>query len=311
MPATLLLVLIPYLINANLFNFKTLIIALFAVSTHYLSFGQNSLLDTAMGYDVNDQNKSHHPLISGRIKLSTAHNVIHWGLCGLAIFGVLISLYYAVNQLFAVIFLFMFYVFGIAYNAGLSKESLFGFLPISICFTSLAAFGYMLSHVGFDYLGFLLLAYFFMTILFQISWSGHLKELEMKERSNILVRMGAKVEKGRFTPGYSAIYGVVIKLINVPVLGVLILAEGLDWTKILWLGIMIGLVCGYLLKLIAPRKYIRSKELRNMSIMEILTIYTPVPLVLPWQEASILMLIGVAYFLIMNRILWGTSYPRV
>jgi len=126
------------------------------------------------------------------------------------------------------------------------------------------------------------------------------------------VKMGAKVEKGRFEPGHSDYYGAVIKGINVPILGYLLVAEKeFDVTQFMWFLTMVVLV-GYLLfKLVKPREYIRAKELRNMSIMEILTIYTLVPLVLPWLEASILMLFGIIYFLTANHLLWGVSYPRV
>ena len=176
----------------------------------------------------------------------------------------------------------------------------------------MGAWGWFLSHNSLNTVGWLLLAYFFMTILFQISWSGHLKELQMKERSNILVKMGAKVEKGMFEPSYSMIYGGVVKFINVPILGSLLLWANFDFTRLIWLVVIILGTSHFLFRLIKPRQYIREKELRNMSLMEILTIYAPIPLVLPWLEATILMLFGVAYFWVMNKLLWGVaSHPRV
>lgn len=315
-PATILLILVPYLAGAPLFSWRALAIGLFALLAHWISFGHNSLMDTAMGYDRVDPSKSHHPLIAGRISLTVAHKVIHWGLCGLAVLSILISLSFSPNPLFAVISIFLWVVFGYAYNSGLSKESLLGFLPISVCFTAMGAWGWFLSHNSLDRLGWLLLAYFFTTILFQISWSGHLKELELKERSNILVKMGARIYEGEqskgFLPGKAWIYGCVVKLFNVPVLGVLILIEGFNFTRLLWLSPLTVLVGYALFKLIKPREYIREKELRNMSMMEILTIYTPIPLVLPWLESIILMVFGVAYFWSMNKCLWGVAtHPRV
>jgi len=263
-----------------------------------------------MGYDLRDKSKSHHPLVAGRISMSAAHNVIHWGLCGSAALTILISLAFSPNPTLALVSIFLWFVFGYSYNSGLSKECLLSFLPISICFTAMGAWGWFLSHNSLDRLGWLLLAYFFVTILFQISWSGHLKELELKERSNILMKMGARVEKGIFLPGYAVAYGLTIKLINVPILGSLLI-QGLDPSRMLWLGVMIVATSVTLAYLICLRRYNRAKELRNMSIMEILTIYTPIPLVLPWLEASILMLFGLAYFVLMNKALWGVEYPRV
>jgi len=265
-----------------------------------------------MGYDLKDPSKRHHPLVAGRLSMTSAHNVIHWGLSWGAVLAILISLTFSPNPTLALVSIFLWFVFGYAYNAGLSKECLLSFLPISICFTAMGAWGWSLSHNSLDRLGWLLLAYFFMTILFQISWSGHLKELELKERSNILVKMGAKVENGKFTPGYSMVYGGVIKFVNVPVLGAFMLLEKFDITRLIWLSVLVLLVAHYLFKLIKPRLYVREKELRNMSVQEILTIYAPIPLVLPWLEAIILMLFGVIYFLVANRLLWGVaSHPRV
>ena len=309
-PATLLLVLVPYLTNAPFFDVKLLILALYSVLVHYFSFGHNSLLDTAMGYDVKDPSKAHHPLVSGVIKLSTAHNVIHFGLGTLAVIGTLFSLY-AANPVLAILCLFNFWTWGHCYNDGTSKTSLLSFLPICLCFTFLGAWGWFLSHGTMNYLGLLLLAYFFMTILFQISWSGHLKELELREHSNILVKMGAKVENGNFEPSYALVYGGVIKFVNVPILGGLLLGFNLDVFRLIWLCLMIALVCRYLFKLIQPREYVRERELFNMSIMEVLTIYTPIPLVLPWLEAIILMAMGIVYFFGMNKALWRVSYPAV
>jgi len=331
-PATILLILVPYLTNASLFSPETLVIGLFALFTHWVSFGHNSLMDTAMGYDLADPSKSHHPLVAERISMPAAHNVIHWGLSISAVAAILISLTFSPIPTFALVSIFLWFVFGYAYNSGLSKECLFSFLPISICFTAMGAWGWFLSHSSLDRLGWLLLTYFFMTILFQISWSGHLKELELKERSNILVKMGARVvtpvwtEKGPqkladvlekegyvwFQPGHALAYGWMIKFINVPCIGALILAMNLDLSRALWLVVLVVLIMVSLAKLTLPRRYIRAKELRNMSIMEILTIYAPVPLVLPWLEASILMLFGVAYFWGCNKLLWGVaSHPRV
>jgi 4-hydroxybenzoate polyprenyltransferase len=310
-PATVLLILVPYLTDASLFSLEALVVGLFALLAHWVSFGHNSLMDTAMGYDRRDPSKSHHPLVAGRISMAAAHNVIHWSLSGLAVVAILISLALSSNPTLAIISIFLWFVFGYAYNSGLSKECLLSFLPISTCFTAMGAWGWFLSHSALDRLGWLLLAYFFMTILFQISWSGHLKELELKEGSNILVKMGAKVWRGKFTPGYSMVYGGVVKFINVPILGGFLLLESFDWSRFLWLILMVGSTAYVLFKLITPREYKREKELQKMSVMEIVTIFTPLPLVLPWLEATLLMLFGVAYFVLMNKALWGVEYPRV
>lgn len=316
-PATILLILVPYLNGVNMFTAEALIIGFFALLAHWISFGHNSLMDTAMGYDLKDPSKSHHPLITGKISLTAAHNVIHWSLCGLSVVAIMISLSVSPNPLSAVICILLWFVFGYSYNSGLSKESLLSFLPISICFTAMGAWGWFLSHTALNHLGWLLMIYFFMTILWQISWSGHLKELGLKERSNILVLLGARVEGGQFKPGWSGIYGISIKMINLTI-GLFLATWNSRWWSgvehsfrfIWWVGMML-LACFFLKKLVMTRKYVRGEELFNMSIMEIITIYLPIPLVLGWLEASILMIMGVVYFFGMNHLLWEKPYPRV
>jgi len=73
---------------------------------------------------------------------------------------------------------------------------------------------------------------------------------------------------------------------------------------LLGVGVMTALLC-------MPRDYDRATELKRMSFMEIISIYAPIPLMLPWALAVSLMAAGVAYFYAVNKTLWGVSYPRV
>jgi len=314
-PATLLLVLVPYLTNAPFFDIKLLFLALYSIATHYFSFGHNSLMDFALGYDQKDPSKQHHPLISGEISLHIAHKVIHFGQILLTFLAVYISFVHSPNFGLALATFSIFMVSGYAYNCGLSKESILGFLPISLCFTCLGAWAWFLSHNSINQLGWLLLAYFFMTILFQISWSGHLKELELRERSNILTKMGAKVDvtwKGEkvFVPGKAWIYGWFIKAFNI-ILGGVLCFYNFTFVRLVYWVLLASATLFYLHKLTKPRVYRRNRELLSMSVMEILTIYTPIPLVLPWFEAIILMAVGVVYFFGMNLWLWRVPHPAV
>ena len=314
-PATLLCILVPYLHNAIFFDLRTLILAVSAVLFHYFSFGANSLMDTAMGYDREDPSKQHHPLVSGVIKLQEAHNVIHWGLAILTAWATLLTLWISPNPGVAMAALIFWVAFGHAYNDGLSKESLFGFMSISICCTASAAWGWFLSHGSLDNLGALYLAYVFFTILFQISWSGFIKEMQIGERSNILTRIGALLDvtwKGEkeFKPGKSIFYGYFIKVFNL-ILGGFLLWPQYSWVRLVWYMLLVTLASFYLDKLTKPRIYNRGKELLSMSVMEILTIYLMIPIMLGFLEASLLMAAGVLYFFILNLILWGKPYPRV
>lgn len=314
-PATLLFILTPYLHNAEFFDVKTLVIAVTAVIIHYLSFGHNSLIDTSQGYDLKDPSKRHHPLLSGAISLTAAHNVIHWGLIMITAFAGLYTLWLSPNPSWAIFFLLMCFVFGMGYNNGLSKESIIGFLAISICFTAMGAWAWLLSHEWFGELGLLWLAYVFFTLLFQISWSGFIKEIGIEERSNILHKMGAHLDvvrngKPSFRPGMAIYYGAILKLVNIALIVPMILINYKRWIWV-WYVVLSSLAIFYAYRLLVPRVYDRGKELMNMSLMEIFTIFLPIPVILQWLEATVLMTSGILYFFLINKILWGKPYPRV
>jgi hypothetical protein len=204
-------------------------------------------------------------------------------------------------------------MFGYAYNSGLSKESLLGFLPISICFTFMGAWGWFLSHETLDRIGQLYLGYVFCTILFQIAYSGFLKEIEVKERSNLLVKMGARVEdKGvkHFTPGGSRFFAWFAKTLNL-FFGFLLLLQNYNIVRLVIFVIFTVLIFHRLHQLTKPRIYIRGKELLSMSVMEILTIYLAPWLMLEPLTTIALEIIGVVYFFAVNKAIWSVPYPAV
>jgi hypothetical protein len=319
-PATILLILTPYLANANLLTLETLAIAVFALLAHWISFGNNTLLDFALGYDQKDPSKQHFPLHRGVISLHAAHNVIHWSLSALAIIAILVCLSFSPNPLLAVISIFLWFVFGYSYNSGLSKESLFAFLPISICFTFMGSFGWFLSHSNLNMTGWLYLGYVFFVILFQIGWSGCLKELEVKERSNILVKMGAQVTvdqdfprdttEKHFSPGLSWVFGWFVKGFNL-LFGMLLLWQNYSLVRVVIYCVFDVLIITSLYKLTKPRVYNRDKELLKMSLMEILSIYLVPWLMLDPLTVVILEVIGVIYFFGVNLWLWKMPAPKV
>lgn len=314
MPATLFLILVPYLTNGTLISLETLEVALFAVLAHYLSFGHNSLMDTYGGWDLKDPSKASHPLVAGRISMTAAHNVIHWGLALLAILGCIITFQLSPTPVIALLCLLMWFVWGHSYNDGLDKESLFSFVPISLCFTFMGMYGWFLSHGSLNMTGWLYIGYVFFLILFQISYEGCLKELEIRERSNILVKFGAEVRVvggiKRFIPGRSGNYGVVTKGLNV-FFGLLLLLWNFNQVRLVAFVILSALIFTLLHQLVKPRLYIRDKELLSMSIMEILSIYLAPWLMLDPLTVIILEVIGIFYFFGINLWLWKMPAPKV
>jgi len=287
---------------------KFLVIAAYASLLHFLSFGHNTLMDYYE--DMKDSSKSHHPLITGEIGITKAHNLLHWGLIAIFITGILITIAISPAPLMGMIFLFLFSVFGQAYNDGLSKRSIFAFVPISACFTSLSLWAWFLSHSNLNFIGWVLIGYFFMVILFQISYSGCLKELEIKEESNLLIKLGARIEDGTFKGGFAASYGIFAKSINLA-LGVYLLWLSYSLMKTLWLLIVVAIASYLTYELVRTRKWNRDKTLLQMSLQEIAVLYLPIPLLLDPFTGIALMIFGVLYFFGMNKWLWSEVYPAV
>ncbi len=307
MPATLILVSLPYLYGTAV-DITILIVALYALLVHFLSFGHNSLMDYYE--DLKDPSKAHHPLITGKISITDAHIVIQWGLVIIFIIGIFITMAISPSPLFGITFLFLFSIFGQAYNDGLSKRTIFAFIPISACFTSLGAWAVFLSHSSLDLRGWILLAYFFMVILFQISYSGCLKELEIKEQSNLLIQLGARIENGIFKGGFAMYYGLITKTINL-ILGAYLLWLSFSIVKMAWFLFISALALYLTYELVRTKKWNRNKALLQMSLQEIAVIYLPIPILLDPLAAIILMLFGVLYFFGMNKWLWSKEYPAV
>jgi len=307
-PADWLLVLVPMLYGDRATLLQALAMSVFMFFVHIISFGENSLLDYTQGWDKRDPSKAHHPLETGVISVPDAMNFIHWGKTVLMLLGCLMVFWWSPNPVMAMFSLFMWYAWGTAYNLGLSKVTVWGFLPISMAFTFMGAFGWYLTHEAMTPTGWWYLAYVFTVILFQISWSGHLKEMGQKERSNLLIRLGARLIDGFFEPSWSLLYGLSIKAVSILILSELLAPKPLE---VIWFSIVLVSVGGLVGLLCMPRTYDRPAELKRMSAMEVVSIYGPIPLMLPWTWAIPLMAIGIIYFILVNKALWGVSYPKV
>lgn len=314
-PATMMLVMIFYLLGGGeLFSLFGLLVLVFSILIHWFSFGNNTLMDTAMGYDTKDKHKQHHPLISGKISLESAHKVIHTGIVILTFLGIWIALNSGGNPLYAIMFFMIFIVTGFAYNNGLSKVTIFGFIPITLSFTSLTLYAYYLCDSEMSELVLLCVLYMAWTLLFQISYSGHLKEIETVGE-NLLRHFGARAGNGHFYPGYAYIWGWGVKITNLAI-GISIIYRYVRNPIITAMAmLMIILMVHFCLRLTKSQRWNRNKTLVDMAVMEILTIYMlPIMLIpiLGLVEMITLMALGILLFISLNRLCWGTRLrPQV
>jgi len=308
-PATILLIIIPFLVGGGkLFSLNGLLVLLFAWASHLVSFGHNTVMDTQGGWDVRDPNKSHHPLVRGVIPLEKAHNVIHTLMFVLVVYGIVLPYLCGGNISYALIFLLFWVTAGHGYNDGLGKTLLPSFIPIAISITSASLYGYFLAAKEFSDLMFLIALYVFLTIWFQTSIEGNLKEIEAKE-ANLLVWMGAKCDGRNFEPGYAGVYGLIIKNLSILMALLILIFVGENlWlvaTYILFGGAMIVLA----VLLTEEREWNRKRTLLYCALEEVFSIYLLCVILLPkigYLEGLMLMAGGLIYFWLFNRMEWGT-----
>lgn len=296
-PATIITMLVAFYVGGgSVFSYLGMLVTLYALLIHWLSYGHNSLLDYKTGYDARDKNKQHFPLVSGRITIAQADRVIHWGLLIFSVIGAAISYYYAANSVLSIAGLLLFYSAGHAYNDGLGKTSILKSIPLTLCYLGLWLWAYFISASTFTYLGELVMVYMGLTILYQIAYEGELKDIEAKE-ANLLHYLGARIEKGVFEPGRAALLSL-FKLAGITVL-LLINAD-----FYVFAGAIIMFYLLYLLTV--PRVWNHGKELTRVAVMEIITIYMLVIAVMPWVEGITLMIVGITYYISMNKLIWRT-----
>jgi len=322
-PAFVILMLGSYLIGGGkLFSLPAFAIFVFAILIHFWVSGHNSLMDScivseigSLSYDVLDKNKKNHPLIAGNIQLSTAHKIIHMGLVVILCFGMLFSLYGSGNTVLSLVFFIIFIVTGYAYNCGLSKVTVWKFLPSSICFTALCGYTYFIIANEPNELFFLMLIYVFLTGIFEIGVEGEQKDIETNQ-INLLRFLGTKTTKTKiFMSLSSKIWSWSIKLSNIAV-GFYILWI-LDFNTISYLFFiffaMLALV--FAIMIIESKDWGRNKKLRFYGLEEVCTVYLLPSVLIPvigLLEVIMLMLFGVVYFITLNKINWGTVFaPKV
>jgi hypothetical protein len=308
-PATIILVLVSYLVGGgNLFTFDSLFLGIFALLCHWFMYGHNSLMDTVSGHDLRDKHKAHHALVRGAISLESAHKVIHSGLFILTIIGIWLAVKGNGNPFLAMVWFAIFISAGHAYNDGLSKSTIWSFVPITICFTAFSIFGYYVAAPEMTNLMFCVALYFAVTLLFQISFSGELKEITEKE-ANLLKYMGARVSNNRLELDKAKYYGWLVKLVNLGVGCYIIFQFGFNLLSIALFALLAALAIYFCHELTKDRIWDRNKSLVHIALEEIATIYIMPTILIPiigLAASATLMVFGIIYFMVYNFFLWRT-----
>lgn len=315
-PATVYTLTIPYLLSGG--SDLLVFLLLFAVGhiLHFFSFGHNSIMD--YWHDLKDPSKQHHPLVSGKIKLETAHRVIHTGLALTALILIIIVFIFSRNPVLPLLSLMLYLVFGHAYNDGLDHSIKHSWIPISLCFTFLSGVGWlMVSEINTAFI--LLLLWAFFTVFYQIAFEGNLKDLwNQSEIHNPLRKYAEYIYNPPYPPYLSKIdtkislfFFLIRYAVNTSIL--ILLSVELKVVSIV-VGIMLAVFTVIELDALTTlhfKKHVsRDELLKNMGIAEAFEFFRLISLL--GLIAIPIIIYGLTWFILMNKLLWGTRFgPRV
>jgi hypothetical protein len=293
--------------GGNIFSIYGLAIIIFSILIHDFSFAHNTVVDFLTGYDTKDQFKKHFPLCNGRFKPFTALKISHIGLLISTFMAIFLAFFGSGNSFLAVSFFSIFLISGFWYNEWTSKIVVWDFLPISICFTSLAVFTYFLINSKISILLILSAVYIFLVEWYEIGVAGEIKEAEMTEEISLLRKLGMICDKNFDLSLKAFTYAWMIKVFSVAILCYIVFAYNIGIYSIIVLIIAGYLIGHFALKLTLPQKRDRNKSLRYMAAEEIISIFALplilIPLIDPIQTIF-LIIFSMGYFVIMNKINW-------
>jgi 1,4-dihydroxy-2-naphthoate octaprenyltransferase len=305
-------------------DIKVLLFLLFGWLYHNSGYGHNSVEDFIQGYDTDDPNKSHHPLQRGAMDPQKARYVCIVLIVATFLYGIFISgLDPAAMVILAVITLA-----GAVYNI-FGKRMKGKFIPIALAHSLLLPFSYFgaggeLSFIsGYTYFAeplhlivVLSVSYMVAQIIYQIMIEGDLKDIDMDEAS-LLRTLGARVEKGTFKASLTARgFSLLIKSISISLLFWIIFTARGDALTYLLLIVFSVLMILQDDRMMMERPWVHSVTLRDMALMEVMSTFAlllaAAAVIGGIWLALLVMFFNTAYFIIMNRFLWGTIIkPRV
>lgn len=299
-PGPVLLMVAGYLAVAEPSLMRVGGVAMLGVLAHLTGFGHNTLMDREV--DAEDENKRHHPLHDGRLGFLEGLYAVNV----LQVVALSLAVYMAWGNAVALVALLMYVVMGHAYNDGaFSSRSLVSWLPISTSFAALVAFAmYYAGSVDWWLVG-----YVFVMIWIQTDLESKQKDITTTEPTMIRM-MGARVGNGRFHPGWSWVYTGCLQVLQALFL-VLVLLRGYSPEGLIAVVVVIaGLLYTYT-RQVLPRTYDHEQDLQHIGFHEVFAVFGPLFVVAPLPWATGLALGGLAWYLCMNRFLWGAwTVPR-
>jgi 1,4-dihydroxy-2-naphthoate octaprenyltransferase len=302
------------LASGTVWSWNVLLFVLFGWLYHNAGYGHNSVEDFIRGYDKDDPHKSHHPLQRGAIDPRTGRTVTLVMIASSFVFGMVIATFDPVS----IAILAVLTASGFVYNV-FGKRMGIKFLPIAIAHSLLLPFAFFGSggEMGCTlWVVAILSVCLVLQIVYQIMIEGDLKDIGMSE-SSFLGKLGVYVKDGRLHVS-SVARTVSFAIKAVSILGFLsaMVFQGFgptDLILVVILSTVLLIIDGSLMRS-GPYDHIRT--LRTMALMEVASTFALIAAVSPTiggpLPALALMALGILYFILMNRFLWGTGLvPKV
>ena len=277
-------------------------------------------MDTARGYDAKDPHKQHHPLVAGLVSLEEAHKVIHTGLVFYVVYACWYAWRFAVAKTYALIFMFLGYACGHAYNDGLDKVTHWKWLPeaLTATFSMLAINFINRTYIDMLYI-YALLALFWLHA-FEIFFEGELKEIEFMHETNILRTLGAKVisdvdnNKVLIIGAPTKVFSWFIQITKSVLM--LYVAWQIDMLNVyITAPFVVGMLYLTYKLLKSPRAYDHDEDLDLMASAEMLAFFGLVAMIFTLLGPIVVVLlyaVSVAWLVGLNKIQWGSTIgPKV
>jgi len=306
---TMPLALIGYVYGGGSDWVKGLLWLVFGLIFHYSGFLQNNVHDYM--YDLKDPHKQHFPLVRGTIKLKHAFIVAYTGIIGVSVIPFILGGIPSLS-----VYIFGTLIPGTIYNL-FSKKTLLKPIPISICFPTIPLASYLSASPVIDIKIIVLVLTFVATMLYQIGYSGELKDIDRAEK-NILRSIGSTK--------WVAVYAIAIKTSNILIAAYLLYLnlDGLSITNMVIIGMFV-ITTVAIAELLYQQTYDyikwtkhswdRNQALKNMSFMEIFSyilIIVASANVLGILYAPLWIILPILWFITFNRVIFGTKlFPKV
>lgn len=301
--------------NGEKLVWMTIILPIILFLIHMFSYAHNSIVDTLLGYDIEDGNKKH-GYVDGTLDKQKGIRNINWLFTILGSITLIIS-FFAANTTMAFLGFGMFTFFGFIYNVGQSKEAKYGFITMAISYIGLAIWSFALSNPIITVDGVCLFIYVGIVVLVQIAIFGELKDIEY-DKYSIVRDLDIKIENGKMIHTWKTqlIYGLSRLLMIVPIVFTLVISyhSMALWRFILcclWVAfaiIMFGLSIKYILR---EQEWNRRKIFLMINIIELIVIFLPFPLFVRFTWTIVIAISTLLLWVIINKIIWNDFVQKV